>query len=181
MSGDILPLICRYHHFTTTNKRCGTYKMLSGLAWIPQLDWSILPSFSWIKSTTGSLNFVNLFLCQSLCVIVRVHILTTVHIIMKFSTIFTVSALAFLGVSAAPLTTERSTLVTRVDPNLVPQFGLASGINPTGTGKHLHLHIRIWLHPLMLDDSRRLWRYSRTYRGTDQDTLHVPTRSSNFH
>ena len=52
---------------------------------------------------------------------------------MKFSAIMAVAAFAYFGASAAPLT-ERSPLITRVDPALVPEFGLAAGINPTGTG-----------------------------------------------
>lgn len=54
---------------------------------------------------------------------------------MKFSAIFAVAPFAFWGAFAAPLLTEHSRLVARVDPALVPEFGLAAGINPTGTGK----------------------------------------------
>jgi len=49
---------------------------------------------------------------------------------MKFiNTIFVLSA-SLLSVSAGPLKLSRRA----VDPALVPQFGLAAGINPTGTG-----------------------------------------------
>jgi len=48
---------------------------------------------------------------------------------MKFIT----SVLA-LSVGIASVTAIPVTLVRRVDPNLVPQFGLAAGLNPTGTG-----------------------------------------------
>lgn len=49
---------------------------------------------------------------------------------MLFNTAFFVSAVALVSVSAAPLKLSRRA----VDPNLVPQFGISAGVNPTGTG-----------------------------------------------
>ncbi|KAF4617859.1 hypothetical protein D9613_005720 [Agrocybe pediades] len=49
---------------------------------------------------------------------------------MLFNTAFFVSAAALVSVSAAPLKLSRR----NVDPNLVPQFGIQAGVNPTGTG-----------------------------------------------
>lgn len=48
---------------------------------------------------------------------------------MKFITSVLVLSAGIASVAAIPVT-----LVRRVDPNLVPQFGLAAGLNPTGTG-----------------------------------------------
>jgi len=63
---------------------------------------------------------------------------------MKFSAILTVSAFAFLGASAAPVSNRssvgagsvrRAATTTSVDPALVPEFGVTAGVNPTGSGK----------------------------------------------
>jgi hypothetical protein len=48
---------------------------------------------------------------------------------MKFITSVLALSAGIASVAAIPVT-----LVRRVDPNLVPQFGLAAGLNPTGTG-----------------------------------------------
>jgi len=52
---------------------------------------------------------------------------------MKFSALFAFAAVTFFSASAAPLT-ERSLLIARVDPSLVPDFGVSPGVNPSGTG-----------------------------------------------
>lgn len=46
---------------------------------------------------------------------------------MKFTTAFFAAAAFVVSVSSVPVRRD-------VDPNLIPQFGLASGINPDGTG-----------------------------------------------
>ena len=48
---------------------------------------------------------------------------------MRFAPTLVLSA-AILAVSARPLRFARRD----VDPNLVPQFGVQAGVNPTGTG-----------------------------------------------
>lgn len=55
---------------------------------------------------------------------------------MKFIAAFALSTFLFFGISAAPLQEfERSNLFVRVDPGLVPQFGVNPITNPTGTGQ----------------------------------------------